>query len=89
LNIIANDQGNTGSIDIDLNGKPIEDDLKGLFDELKKEDFVQDGKLSINLSDSVLIINGKQQPDELLEKLSPYLKNRKKIKFSINLDEKN
>jgi translation initiation factor 2 beta subunit (eIF-2beta)/eIF-5 len=76
------------TVSLELDGKSMEDELKGLVDELKKESFVENGKLSVELKDGNLIINGKQQPEEVLKKLTPYLNEKKKINFSINVDEK-
>ena len=71
-----------------VDGDAAKDEFKDLVDELKKENFSENGKLSVELKDGNLVINGKQQPDAVLQKLEPFLKDKKKVNFSINIDEK-
>ncbi len=71
-----------------VDGNAVKDEFKNLVEELKKENFSENGKLSVVLKDGNLIINGKQQPEAMLEKLQPFLKDKKKVNFSIDINEK-
>ncbi|HVM88766.1 MAG TPA: sodium-translocating pyrophosphatase [Puia sp.] len=88
MKISETKQGNASTVNLTINGNNADDELGGLVAELKKENIVENGKLSIQLQDGKLIINGKPQTDEMMKKLQPYLKDKKKINFSVNVDEK-
>jgi K(+)-stimulated pyrophosphate-energized sodium pump len=88
MKISETSHGDDASVNLAINGNSIENELKGLVEELKKENLSENGKLCVELKDGNLLINGKQQPDEMLKKLQPFLKDKKKLDFSINVDEK-
>ena len=85
---IAQTKSVNSSINISVEGNEVKDEFKNLIEELKKENFSENGKLSVELKDGNLIINGKQQPNAILEKLQPFLKDKKKVNFSIDINEK-
>src|SRR5579871_1357406 len=76
------------TVSMTLDDKSFDEGLQGLVEELKKEKFSENSKLSVELKDGNLLINGKPQSAEELKKLEPFLKDKKKINFSINVDEK-
>ena len=61
-----------------------DNDVRPLLDALKKDGFLSEGKLSAELNDGKLIINGKEQSAETLKKYEVYLKGQKHIKVSLD-----
>ncbi len=88
MKISQTKSGDNSSIEMTVDGNAVKDEFKNLVEELKKENFSENGKLSVELKDGNLFINGKRQPDGMLEKLQPFLKDKKKVNFSIDINEK-
>ncbi|CAN5300431.1 sodium-translocating pyrophosphatase [soil metagenome] len=60
--------------------------LNGLFIAMKKDGLIADkGSLSVSFNDGKLLINGKEQPAEVLEKYSAYLTDSKYFSFDIDI----
>ena len=58
--------------------------FKTLIDAVKKDGLATDGKLSIELKDGKLTINGKEQSAETLKKYEPYFNGQNSVNISIN-----
>ena len=46
------------------------------------------GNLSVEVKDGSLFINGKKQPENILQKYEKFIGQKKEINFSIKVDEK-
>ncbi|MBS1915914.1 MAG: sodium-translocating pyrophosphatase [Bacteroidetes bacterium] len=67
------------------NGK---DELKDLIDALQKDNFSENGKLSVEYKKGELTINGKKQPEDVLRKYQQYISSKKDFNFSIEVNQK-
>jgi K(+)-stimulated pyrophosphate-energized sodium pump len=78
-------QNNSGENKIVVKG---DDDLKDFIEALKKDNFMENGRLDVELSNGELTINGKKQPKDILEKYDGLVDTKKDVKISIKIDEK-
>ena len=62
--------------------------LKELVDVLQKDNFSENGNLSVDYKNGELTINGKKQPDDVLKKYASYLDAKKDFNFSIKVNQK-
>jgi len=85
---ITADNKTQSDVNISIDGNDSKDDLKKLIDALKADNMYEHGKLSVELKNGSLTINGKSQPAEVLTKYSQYLNGKKDLNFSINIEEK-
>ena len=81
-------QGDSSTVNLTINGQNAEDELKGFVDELKKDNMDHNGNLSVEVKDGSLFINGKKQPENILQKYEKFIGQKKEINFSIKVDEK-
>jgi K(+)-stimulated pyrophosphate-energized sodium pump len=61
-----------------------EDGFKSLIDAVKKDGLATEGKVSIELKDGKLTINGKEQSSEILKKYEIYFNGQKNISISVD-----
>lgn len=85
MKISETKQGDSSTVDLTINGRNAEDELKAFVEELKKDN---KGNLSVELKNGSLFINGKKQPQEVLNKYEKFIGAKKEINFSINVNEK-
>ena len=81
-------QGDSSTVNLTINGHNAEDELKGFVEELKKDNLDDKGNLSVELKDGNLFINGKKQPEDILQKYEKFIGQKKELNFSIKVDEK-
>lgn len=62
-----------------------DDQMNKLIAELKKDGLIADANIAVELKDGKLIINGKQQPVEVLQKYSQYIEDGKNINLDIQV----
>ena len=88
MKIIADNQTGKGDVTLSMNGNDSRDELNKFVEALKADKMDDHGKLSVEMKNGSLTINGKTQPAEVLKKYSTYLNEKKDLNFSINIDEK-
>ncbi|MEO5685338.1 MAG: sodium-translocating pyrophosphatase [Chitinophagaceae bacterium] len=88
MKITADNKAGNEEVKISMNGNDPKDELKKLVDALKADNMDVNGNLSVELKNGDLLINGKKQPAEILQKYSQYLGEKKDLNFSINIEEK-
>ncbi|CAN5537280.1 sodium-translocating pyrophosphatase [soil metagenome] len=62
-----------------------DDQMNKLIAELKKDGLIADANIALELKDGKLIINGKEQPAEVLQKYSQYLEDGKNVNLDIQV----
>ena len=82
INAVSNDSTKTGTT-ITATG----DDFKALIEAVKKDGFQVEGKLSVELKDGKLIINGKEQDAATLAKYQALFNGKNQLNISINEQE--
>ncbi len=82
INAVSNDSTKTGTT-ITATG----DDFKALIEAVKKDGFQVEGKLSVELKDGKLIINGKEQDAATLAKYQSLFNGKNQLNININEQE--
>ncbi len=88
MRITADNKNEATDLTQSMNGNDSKDEFKKLVDALKADKLDDHGNLAVAMKDGVLSINGKNQPEEILKKYSPYFVGKKDLNFSINIEEK-
>jgi len=62
--------------------------LQQLVNAMKADHLDEDGNLSVELSNGILSINGKKQPEDVLKKYEGLFNGKKELNFSIKVEDK-
>ncbi len=87
MKVIASGAGDETGVKLTASGD-VDATLQQLVDALKADHLDQNGNLSVELSNGVLSINGKKQPEDVLKKYEGLLNGKKELNFSIKIEDK-